>query len=547
MRQCYSLLAKLRNGANVNEFFPIFPAAALIGAAIVAVLAFRDFHRPHDPLKLRHAVSRSHYILATAIYIEANIILFVVLVPVVQRLLVMLHLVGEYEVGIRQSSLMLSILLVVAAPYLPGTRRLFTQLRRFVHALALYPKSVQLLVTTLATAPFTPQADIGKALEDALVHYSVPKGCLKTMVSPNALRLLEEVLSLRQHFGEIAKSRGFRPFVKARAAVIGKLEVDLQKVLRRVAKVLLSVGPAETKRLRVLSQFLAEDCQTLVEQYRALLAEAAMSGVNGQDAREELLKSFGYKVSLPQIAPYLPIVMAFGLYLLWPLINLSLAQNSSFPTVNISTFAFAQAICLTISVGWAICPKMLYDFARPSSGKLPMLFYPIFGACSFFSCVLVWTGLRLLIKSTPGISFTEHPALFILTNSLAYLFITVCMSVLIDLRLRSRSHNYRSNRWRDALLLAMAFLAGLFVFQMAVWPHMPKTFQYGLQPFVYLAMTAGLGFLLGYFVPSVAAAYLLADEIIAAQVPSDADFLAQIKHRKSIDAAAMRDRATAPS
>jgi hypothetical protein len=533
---------------QVTQFFPIHPVAALIGAAVVAICAFHNFHMPHDLLKLRYAVSRPHYFLGAAIYIEANIILFVVTIAVLQRVLTLtVNDTVPMLQAVRQTSLMSSILLVVVAPYLPVTRGLFTQLRRFVHALALYPRSAQLLMTTLATAPFKPQAGTGEALEDALAHYSVPQGSLRTGIFPNALQPLEEGWSLRRRFGEIATSPGFSDFIEARAATLRKLDVDLQKVLRRAAKVLLSVDPAETKRLRVLSQFLAEDCQTLVEEYRALLAEAAMSSVNGQDAREKLLQTFGYTVSLPQIVPYLPIVMAFGLYLLWPLINLSLAQDSSFPTVNISTFAFVQAICLTTSVGWAICPKMLYDFARPSSGKLPTLFYPIFGACSFFSCVLVWTALRLLIKPTPGFPFTEHPALFILANSLAYLFITVCMSVLIDLRLRSHSHNYRSNRWRDAMLLAMALLAGVFVFQMAIWPHMPKVFQYSLQPFIYLAMTAALGFLLGYFVPSVAAAYTLADEIIAGQVPSDADFLAQIERRKSIDAAAARDRATAPS
>jgi hypothetical protein len=161
----------------VNQFFPIYPAAAAIAAVIVAVFAFRDFHRPYDPLKLRYAVSRPHYLLAAAIYIEANIILFAVTIMAVQRLLMLMPQLSGYAASqaemlpaIRQTSLMLSILLVVAAPYLPLTRGLFRQLRRFVHALALYPRSVQLLMTALATAPFKPQAGTDEQLDDALAR-----------------------------------------------------------------------------------------------------------------------------------------------------------------------------------------------------------------------------------------------------------------------------------------------------------------------------------------------------------------------------------------
>ena len=533
----------------MDQFFSIHPLAALIGAAVVGICAFHNFHIPYDPLKLRYAVSRPHYFLAAAIYIEANIILFVVTIAVVQRLLMLsVDNTAPMLSAVQQTSLMSSMLLVVAAPYLPVTRGLFRQLRRFVHALALYPRSAQLLMTTLATAPFKPQAGAGEALEDALAHYSVPQGSLRTGIFPNALQPLEEAWSLRDHFGEIATSPGFSDFIAARAATLGKLDVDLQKVLRRVAKVLLSVDPAETKRLRVLSQFIAEDCQILVEEYRALLAEAAMSSVQGQDAREKLLQTFGYTVSLPQIVPYLPIVMGFGLYLLWPLINLaSIANRPSLPAVNITTLVLAYAICLTAAVAWAICPKMVYDFARPSFGKLPALSYVMYGAFSFFTCVLILTGLRLLSKPMPGMPLADHPVGFILINSLTYLFITVCMSVLIDLRLRAQSHDYTSNRRRDALALALTSLAAALIFQTAMWPYMPGALRNSWQPVISLTLMSALGFLIGYFVPSVAAAYMLADDIIAGQVPSDADFLAQIKRRKSIEAAAVHDRATAPS
>jgi hypothetical protein len=238
-------------------------------------------------------------------------------------------------------------------------------------------------------------------------------------------------------------------------------------------------------------------------------------------------------------------VVTFGLdfaLLLWPLIlSPWVAIGTPFPRVNMIAFALAHAMSQTAAIAWAICPKVAYDFARPSPGRLPMQSYAVFGALSFLSGVMVWTGLRLLIEPIPGMPLADHPVPFILLISLTFLFMTVCMSALIDIRLRARSYDYRSNRWRDAFALALTMLGATLIFQAVMWPYMPPVLQ-GWQPAIYLGLMFALGLVLGFFVPSVAAAYLQADEIIAEQVPSEADFLAQIKRRKSIDAPASRSQ-----
>jgi hypothetical protein len=531
---------------TLNEFVPIYPPAVLIGAVLVAVFAFRDFHVPYDRLTLRYAVSFRRYVLATAVYVGANIILFLLLAGVVQYLLVLVQhytgIFGNEDVqphGIRQISLALSILLVVVSPNLPVTRRPFTQLRGFAHELALYPKSFQLLMTILGSAPFTPRPGTSEQLEEGLARYSVPRGTLRTMISPSAMQPLEEAWSLRNCFSEIARSPTFSGFLEARDATASRLEVELQKVLRRVAKALTSLDRAESKQLRVVSQFLAEDCERLVEGYRSLLAEAVISCESEPGSREKLIESFGYTVSLPQTLPFLPIVVVFGLdfvLLLWPLIvSPWVAISTPFPRFNIFAFALAHAISQTAAVAWAIFPKVVYDFARPLPGKLPMLSYVAFGAFSFLTGVLVWTGLRLLIKPIPGLPLAQYPVSFILLNSLSFLFMTVCMSVLIDIRLRAPSYDYRSKRWRDAVVLALTLLGAALIFQAVFLPHMPPILREGWQPTIYLGLVLALGLVFGFFVPSVAAAYLQADEIIAKQIPSEVDFLAQVKRRKLID------------
>ena len=233
-------------------------------------------------------------------------------------------------------------------------------------------------------------------------------------------------------------------------------------------------------------------------------------------------------------------MVAFGLdfaLLLWPLIVTPWVSISTpFPKLNMVSFALAHAISLTAAIAWAICPKAVYDFALPSPGRLPIPSYIVFGALSYLTGVIVWTGLRLLIQPIPGWPMAEHPVRFILINSLAFLFMTVCMSVLIDVRLRTRSYDHQSNRWRDAIVLALALLVAAVIFQLALAPYMPPGVRLGTLTSVYLGLTFAIGCVLGFSVPSVASAYLQADEIIAKQIPSEADLLTRIKSRKSADA-----------
>lgn len=535
----------------MNEFLPLYPPAVLIGAILVAVLAFHDFHLPYGRAKLYYAVSRRRYDVAVAMYIGAHIILFLLLTGILQSMLVGIqHYFGDHAgifgiedgrpQGIRQSSLVLAILLLIVFPHLPGTRGLFARLRYFAQEVALFPKSVQLLLTIFATAPFTPGKHAGEHLEDELAQYAVPKGSLEMLISNGAVQLLQEAWSLHTCFGEIVVLPTFAGFISARAAALSALDVELQKVLRRTAKALLSLDTAEHRQLRIVSQFLAEDCERLVEQYRTLLAEAAMSCVPGPAGREKLIGSFGYTVSLPQMLPYLPIVVAFGVdfvLLLWPLIvSPWVAVATPFPRTNVVAFALAHAIAQTAAIAWAICPKV-YDFARPSPARFPKASYVVFGGLSYLTSAVVWIALRLLIKPPAGMPLAEHPVHFILLNSLAFLAMTVCMSVLIDSRLRARSYDYQSGRWRDGFILAFTLLAAALIFQTLIWHEMPAMMRDSWLPIIYLGLIFGLGLVLGFFVPSVAAAYLQADEIIAEQIPSDADFLAQVKRRKAIEAA----------
>ncbi|MGM4877647.1 hypothetical protein AB7645_41155 [Bradyrhizobium sp. 956_D2_N1_5] len=540
------------------DYFPIYLPAVFIATLLVMVTSFWDFHLPYHPKKLRYAVSRRRYFLAASIYIGMHCILFLWLTGLMQALLIFverftrdLGLVDGLPQGIRQTSLVLSLLIIVVAPHLPVLRTFFAKIREFTHEIALYPKSIQLLLTLLAASRFKAHPDASRQLDSSLGRYLVPEGRLSTMISPNALRVLEEAWSLKTFFAGNGAKPMFYGFNQARAASLNKAELDLEKVLRRTAKIVLSVSAEDRSQLRAVSQFLAEDCEAVVAEYRTLLAEAVMSCIPGPGGREKLLAQFGYEVSLPPQLPYLSIVVIFALdwlLLLWPLIlSPWILFNQPFPKFNVISFALAHAISLTAALAWAIFPKASYDFARPSLRGLPIWSYCLFGIASFISGCFVWTGLKFLIHPIPGMPMAEHPVLFISVNSITFLVITILASYLIDLRLRVQSYDYRRNRWRDGFALAFTVTAVAILTQAVLWNFIPPAFRLSSQTIVFLSLIFAIGFVVGFFVPSVSAVYLQADEMIADLIPSEADFLANLKRRKAVESQSVQTSAQTPA
>jgi hypothetical protein len=216
----------------LNEFQPLNPLAVLFGAAIVGFSAFWDFHLPYQPRTLRYAVAPRRYFLGAGVYIGAYVILFLLgagfLQPILLSMQQFIPAHSSEPHGIRQASLMLSVLVVTLLPHFPGISRLFASFRRFTHVIALYPRSIELLVTLLATSSFKARPDARAEIEWEFARYSVSQELLRATLSASALRLLEEAWSLHDCFGYMAqKGRAYKAFTAARQATIKKLEVEL--------------------------------------------------------------------------------------------------------------------------------------------------------------------------------------------------------------------------------------------------------------------------------------------------------------------------------
>jgi len=93
-----------------------------------------------------------------------------------------------------------------------------------------------------------------------------------------------------------------------------------------------------------------------------------------------------------------------------------------------------------------------------------------------------------------------------LLSSLSFLFMTVGMSVLIDLRLKSSSLDFEQGRLREGAVIALLTLAATLTFQAVMISAGQLKFSWVSACF--LVLSAGLGFVMGYYVPSAGAAYL---------------------------------------
>src|SRR5262249_38053523 len=147
--------------------------------------------------------------------------------------------------------------------------------------------------------------------------------------------------------------------VVARSAAIRSLQRELRKVVRRATSAFLNINLSDPNQIRLLCQFLSEDCDLIVSQVSTMVAEASLSCFTSASTREQFLRRFGYNIPIPPSLPYLPLVCVFGadLALLFlPLILsiwVDLGPQKIVP-VNVAAISLAHAISYTCAIFLAV-------------------------------------------------------------------------------------------------------------------------------------------------------------------------------------------------
>jgi hypothetical protein len=463
--------------------------------------------------------------------------------------------------GLIWAALISAVLVRIVVPNFPPTRYLIDRLRSLTHEyLALFPFARQSLVALIEVSNFNINKGSGAQIGEELARYGVASESI-SFLSPSAKHSLLEVCAVRRQLIELSDQsqafrdlrshhprsvnqavlakrkegrtlfddRKFRRFGRARAEIFAQLETDFRHLVRRSARALLlaeDVGEhvRNDAMCHAISKFVAEESDHLLTRYRQLIVEAALSCVPNYQERAQFLKFVGYEAPFPPaLSPALPIepfvivfVLDLLLFLIPTVLLIFIDTATPYPLAGLILFPLVHALSQTVAIGWAIYPKATSNFARPSlyssrMHALPWQSYIMYGIGSYATGAIILLIFRVAIPMPFPIVFPT------LLSSVSFFLMTVGMSILVDLRLLSRSLDFKQDRMRDGVVMALCMFAGTATFQVVMFYVAPRLGwldpQFRPTPFIpvrlsYLVLSATLGFVVGYFVPATAAAYL---------------------------------------
>jgi hypothetical protein len=559
-------------------------AGALGLAALIAAWAEAHFNEGQPLGEIRYSVPQQRYFAALAVHVTIILGFYVLFLVTVYGAITLasdgvpcygFHLSDTCKQSFRDmqaldsdallwSALASALFLRLVMPNVAMTWRFLDRLREQTHELALFPFARQTLLAALSASKFADGEESDAELRNQLNRYGVDWK-LMSFVSQSAKRSLVEVCSLRQRLTdllhplqgfaqvlrpqkpcldsrllagslrpdeiEFSSSQRLRKFGATRAVAFGELETDFRRIMRRTALALLLAEEISEKieseaLYRAISNFVAEECDDVLPRYRSLVAEAALSCVPHRAERGQFLKSFGYDVPIPPALPLYPWVVVFLLdfllFLIPSLVMLYLGgENPNLRIAPLALFAVVHALLQSVALTWAIYPKTVSNFARPSHYSWPRQSYVVFGLASYATGAIILFLFRLVFPIPFPIVLPT------LVSSLGFPLMTVGMSFLIDRRLRSRSLDFGRGRIGEGLILAALMASGTLTFQGVIFHLAPALGWLDVQvpPFVpirllFLVLSAGLGFVVGYFVPSATAAFLQRAHLVRLMEPS---------------------------
>jgi hypothetical protein len=539
-------------------------AATVIGCMIVViVLSVRDFHEPWGKLEVRYSVLRERYYFALLVNAVFAAAIYLVLVYLLRNWFfwVLRQTPAFTELWNSSASFDLArtsvlpfvlsaaavnaLLVLVLVPHVWPFSSAASVVRTAMQALARYPHSAETLTAIIGRSKFIPTVEARSAVIEELKGYGVTRRLLQRalggendVISSIAAETLVELGAIRLAVVDLQKhDRRFRKFFAARRDLVGQLESDYRRLIRRAARAILAAQDIAHLAIPDLSwdisEFVAEEADVLHIRYHRLIADAALSCFRTQSARHVFLSRLGYEIGLPQLLPLAPLVFVFFLDVLIGLAPIAIVRFTAVPdqarlaTHITAIFAFTQAFALALALFWATWPKTAFSFARPSLDRLPWRSYVVFGGISYMTAtLLLYVACKML--PIPDVFVAAHaPLLASAVYSTIFFAATCGVSVLLDRRLRDLSLDFSQHCLRDGVTLGLVLAGAVSLFLLAyagleVWYEIPSTHWWPITaqiPFV--GFHAVLGFAIGYFLPSAAEAHLNSKKIILESAEKD--------------------------
>jgi hypothetical protein len=524
--------------------------AVFLGATAVFIVSAVGFHAPYRISDIRYAATRERYYFAIVVYSTIAVVFYLIALECLW--LVSAGLTSQSGIGLA-IAIPAAIVVVVLVPRVPFAQGRISRFRSIMQALARYPQAVEAVTAIISRSPFEIGRGATSEVTRELEGYGVPARLVeraladKEVLAISAVTMIRQVCSLHISFSELRGDRRFQKFFLARNDVFYSLEKRYRQLLRRSARAFLlaeniPVSDLDSGELALeISDFIAQECEDLRGDYQRLLAEAALSSVHSRPDREELISKFGYRTPLPEGLPFVPLVVTFTLDFVISvaplLFLLGLPEDHAAPPRVTVLMVLAHAVALTLSLFFAVYPKALTNFARPSLFALPWRSYVLFGMASYLigTAVLSVTYARVGLAS--GWLPSSHPIVVGSLISLVLLVNTVALSVLLDVRLRNASLDFHDGRLRDGTMHAIVMMSTMFILVIA-FQGLSAMYAMALPiswtHYAFVVLLSGvLGFVMGYLVPSTAEAYIDAEKFIRRLAERDGyllDWAAQDYH-----------------
>ncbi len=488
--------------------------ALLLGLGLVALWAIRDFHRDVPSQEIRYTTERDRYWLAIALYIGVWLLAYFLMTQILLALENTIS--GQFAQNIPPA--MLGALAVVALTESPGTKGLADKLRQLARLVALYPIAARRLQQQLTAATFETDSKFREVLNHEINRFGASIEELEKQVSPAVIVRLCEVQAVRDRLRVIAEtplqegSWTFCRFVNARQLALASAEQRYRRLIRRAARIcILGEGSKfDAKELYPLSEFVARGAESLLQRYRALIAEAALSCFPSGRRRQSFIGRLGYVAPRDLTIPYWPLLIIFVVDLTLFLIPIITHSIPVPPPALLLTNAAAQVV----AVAWAIFPKGGSNFARPSLYTLPWQSYLLYGCLSYVSGVLISLPVAYANPLPPG-AFPIHlsTTTLMLLFSVYFPVVTVTVSFLTDLHLRPDGRVHHGRLW-DACICAAAMVLANLIFRLGIL----AVTHFWLDRWIFALILGMFGAVIGALIPATAASYLEVSEMPSAAV-----------------------------
>jgi hypothetical protein len=465
----------------------------------VALLALNDFHRPHDPKDFRNSVSIPRYIVGAGLYISSAIIMYSMFVSLLTSLFsgdwitskVGPKCQGE-ECGMIVSSVSATCLVIlILVPGLPLIRHYVSKLRDATQAFALFPSGINRLLYQLENAKFREHERASEVTAKELSRYGVQQMSWKSVHMGRPLLMAKEIQSIILSIEDLKDDKEFggaiRRLLKVYKVELGEMELKRSRFFRCMAQgfvvmtelehrsnfevesqwgVMRSIDdlapPSAVEANSAVAGFVEDVGAPLLAGYRRMLAQAAISGIVSASSKSEFIRRFGYDVQSINTIPLWPVVASFAAVwtgIAFPSLILGRVSSRAFDPsefwgmVSLLVVATNQAIILTLSILWAIIPKIDMNYARPSLKTLPTRSYVWFGLWSYCTGLFL-IKLQFMVFPFLPLAAKQPGSIFIL--SLPPAVFTVIVAILVDWHLMGRSINSPKDRIFDGLVLFFA-------------------------------------------------------------------------------------------